>query len=286
LLTKAYSSWSEVSFALTAIFKGDGRFTNEQIAAALMCPLECNQHITRIKDANTQRRAVERLLIRSYDQTQQQKVKHATGQPDWREKYINGSPMPSMHNARLAIMALGITCSYDTFHNKMAFGYEDEKTKHVIESVLGEVTDNGIIALRQILSDQFGFDLTDKHVIDAVKSLALEHCFDPVADMLEEAEGNWDKKKRLDRMAADYLNCEDTKLKSVCIRKTMIAAVARVRQPGCKHDEITVLESEEGYNKSSAWYVLAGEENFSDERITADRPCDDVGASASALASA
>ena len=121
--------------------------------------------------------------------------------------------------------------------------------------------------MRRLLSDRFGFDLTDKHVRDAVKSLALEHCFDPVADMLDEAEANWDGVARLDRMAADYLNCEDTPLNSACVRKTMIAAVARVRQPGCKFDTILVLEGPEGWNKSTAWQVLAGEENFSDERI-------------------
>jgi hypothetical protein len=266
LLQKPYSSWSEVSFALTAIFKNDGRYSNEQIAAALMCPLECNRHITQLKDV-AQRRAVERLLTRSYDQTQQQKLKYATGQPDWRERYLNGSPQPSMHNARLAILALDIECSYDTFHNKILFGYKDEGTRHVVEAVLGEITDNGIIALRQLMSDQFGFDLTDKYTRDAVISLALEHSFDPVADMLDEAEGNWDGEARLDRAAADYFNCEDTTLNAICMRKALIAAVARVRQPGCKFDTIIVLESDEGYNKSSAWQVLAGKENFSDEKL-------------------
>jgi predicted P-loop ATPase len=47
----------------------------------------------------------------------------------------------------------------------------------------------------------------------------------------------------------------------------MIAAVARVRNPGCKFDTITVLEAQDGLNKSTAWKVLAGEENFSDESI-------------------
>jgi len=50
LLTKDYQSWSEVSLALTAIFKADGRFSNEKIAAALMCDLECNRHISALKD--------------------------------------------------------------------------------------------------------------------------------------------------------------------------------------------------------------------------------------------
>ena len=55
-LTKPYKSWSEASFALAATFKNDGRFSNEQIAAALMCNLECNQHITKMKDGNAKRR--------------------------------------------------------------------------------------------------------------------------------------------------------------------------------------------------------------------------------------
>jgi predicted P-loop ATPase len=267
LVVKPYRSWSEVSLALAAIMKGDGHFSNEQIAAALMCDLECNQHIARMKGEDSRRRAVERLITRSFEGATQQKVKRTAGMPDWREQRANGSPLPSMHNARLAIIALGIDCSYDTFHNKLLFGYKDDKTRHVVETILGEATDNGIIALRQLMSDSFGFDLTDKHARDAVKSLALEHCFDPVFDELAEAEANWDGVKRLDRMAAEYLNCENTPLNSACIRKTMIAAVARVRRPGCKFDTITVLESEEGYNKSSTWRVLAGDENFSDEKI-------------------
>jgi predicted P-loop ATPase len=117
------------------------------------------------------------------------------------------------------------------------------------------------------MSDTFGFDLTDKHTRDAVISLALEHCFDPVVDMLAEAEANWDGIKRLDRMAADYLNCEDTKLNAVIVSTTMIAAVARARKPGIKFDNIPVFESVEGYNKSTAVRVLAGDENFSDESI-------------------
>jgi predicted P-loop ATPase len=172
-----------------------------------------------------------------------------------------------MHNARLAITALGIECRYDTFHNKLLFGFKGDSTRHAIEYIAGEVTDNGIIALRQLMSESFGFDLTDKHTRDAVISLAIERCFNPVCDMLAEAEAAWDGVKRLDRMAADYFNCEDTPLNAAFIRKTMIAAVARARVPGIKFDQITVLESGEGFNKSTAWRVLAGDENFSDENI-------------------
>jgi predicted P-loop ATPase len=172
-----------------------------------------------------------------------------------------------MHNARLAISALGVACGYDEFHNKMLFGFRDEEFRHVLQAIEGEVTDEGIIRLRQMMSDRFGVDLEDNATRDAVKSMAYEHCFNPVCDMLDKAEAEWDGIERLDTMAVTYLNCEDTKLNKTIVCKTMIAAVRRARNPGCKFDNITTLESPEGWNKSTAWRVLAGDENFSDESI-------------------
>jgi predicted P-loop ATPase len=259
---KPYQSWSEVCLALAAIFKHDGRYNNEQIAAALLADLTCNQHIKAQSDV---RRAVERAVLRSHE-PKPGWVRKA-GSPVWREQGVDGRPRPSMHNARLAIAALGVECRYDTFHNKLLFGFKDDSARHAIEHIAGEVTDNGIIALRQLMSDTFGFDMTDKHTRDAVISLAIERCFDPVCDMLAEAEASWDRVPRLDRMAVDYFNCEDTPLNRAFLRKTMIAAVARARVPGIKFDQITVLESDEGFSKSTAWRVLAGDENFSDENI-------------------
>ncbi|MCK1488725.1 hypothetical protein IVB25_40130 [Bradyrhizobium sp. 193] len=261
-LVKPYQSWSEVSLALAAILKSDGRYSNEQIAAALLCDLECNQHI---KNQSNKRRAIERLILRSHAPPPG-KVQRAD-MPNWREQREDGSPLPSLHNARLAITALGIECSYDMFHNKLLFGFKDDTTRHALEQFLGEVTDNGIIALRRMMSDTFGVDFHDKYTRDAIISLAIDHCFDPVVDMLAQAEAGWDGVERLDHMATEFFNADDTPLNRAFVRKTMIAAVARARVPGIKKDEILVLESEEGFNKSTAWRVLAGDENFSDESI-------------------
>ena len=263
LVEKPYNSWSEVSFALAAIFKADGRFSNEQIAAALACDLKCNEHINKHTDSQ-KRRAIERCLSRSYEPPAQ---RIARALP-WREfNKSRGLPSPTMHNARVAINGLGIECSYDTFHRKMLFGFRGNDVRH--ELLSDEVTDNGIIRLRQIISDSFDIDLGDKAVRDGVISLALEHCFDPVRDMLDKAEADYDGVERLDEMAVTYFNCDDTPLNRAILRKTMIAAVRRVRRPGCKFDTIVVMESEEGWNKSSAWRVIAGDENFSDASILA-----------------
>jgi predicted P-loop ATPase len=262
LVEKKYASWSEVSMALAAVFKADGRFTLEQVAAALMCDLPCNAHIVG-KTGYAQRRAVERCLERSYGPPTQRVARKA----DWRECRKDGTPLPTMHNARVAITALGVRCSFNTFHRKILFGNDGDTVRHELQAILGEAADHGIIRLRQLMSDRLGVDLGDMATRDGVLSLALENCFNPVADMLTEAEGSWDGTPRLDRMAVDYLNCADTRLNRAMIRKMMIAAVRRVRQPGCKFDTITVLESPEGWNKSGAWRALAGDENFSDMSI-------------------
>jgi predicted P-loop ATPase len=259
-IQRDYSSWSEVTLALASIFKADERFTLEQIAAALMCPLPCNAHVTNKPAVAEQRRAVERALARAHGPS--------GPAPKWREKTAKGLPRRSMHNARLAIEALGVNCKRDNFQQKILFGYANDDAQHQLQlqPIVGEVSDDGIIRLRQMISDRFGADLGDVAVREAVKSLALEHCFDPVLDMLAEAEGAWDGIPRVDRLAVDYLNADDTPLNRAMGRKWMVAAVRRARQPGVKFDNMLVLESEEGLNKSSAFRVLAGE-YFSDESI-------------------
>jgi Virulence-associated protein E-like domain len=189
-------------------------------------------------------------------------------EPDWRERYVNGNPKASFHNTRLAIEALGIECSEDTFHGKLYIGRNSAISPNAPNwPFAGQVTDASIGMVRACLSDTWGLDFGERNVRDVVNLLCRENAFDPVVDMLAEAEAAWDGKPRLDRMAVDHFNAADTPLNRACVRKTMIAAVARARQPGCKFDTITVLEAPEGWNKSSAWAVLAGEGNFSDESI-------------------
>lgn len=188
--------------------------------------------------------------------------------PLWREKYKKSPlPRPSFHNAKLAILAVKLVCSEDTLHRKMFIGRGEAGGREPLPPFVGEVTDANISMLRGYLSDVYQFDLTEKHLRDAVENLAHENRFNPVVDMLAEAEANWDGAERLDRMAIEHFNCADNDLNRQCVRKTMVAAVTRARIPGCKFDTIPVLEAREGWNKSTAWAVLAGEGNFSDEKI-------------------
>jgi predicted P-loop ATPase len=190
----------------------------------------------------------------------------------WREcKKGSNKPTASLHNARAAIARLGIECRYDRFHETVLVGYSGGEVWHDIRQLVGELSDIAEARLRQMVSARFGFDPTAVYVHDAIKTLALENSFDPVLYLLDAAQANWDGVPRLDRWVVTYLSCEDTRLSRAIGRKVLVAAVRRARKPGCKFDNITVLEGDEGLMKSTAIRVLAGDENFSDQGLLGAR---------------
>lgn len=185
----------------------------------------------------------------------------------WREVRHNGKPVPSLYNVRAGLMAMKIICRHDMFRDVTIISYAGDKTVHEVKPLLGELTNSALLMLRQAFSEHFGFDPDDKYILDAVKTLAFENCFDPILDLLDEAQRDWDKKKRLDKWVIDYLKCKDTPLNRAIGRKMLVAAARRARDPGCKFDNITVLEGAEGKNKSTTISTLAGDEYFSDQTI-------------------
>jgi hypothetical protein len=166
----------------------------------------------------------------------------------------------SCENARHAIKLMGITCEYDQFHDKLIIGGQ------TIGQYAGELSDHACLVLRQMIEEQYDFDPGRDKIFDACVQLCLENRFDPVVDYLNGLK--WDGDGRIDKWLTTYLGAEDTELNRAIGRIALVAQVRRARQPGCKFDQIIVLESPEGYFKSTALGVLAGgPENFSDQTI-------------------
>jgi hypothetical protein len=170
-----------------------------------------------------------------------------------------GQKKPTCRNARVAINGLGVVCEHDTFHNKMLVG------GHVIDQWAGELSDEATQMLRVVIERQFRFDPGLVNAHDAAVQECLQHAYDPVADYLDSLV--WDGVPRVASWLYTYLGAEDSRLNRAIGTLTLMAAVRRVRQPGCKFDQIIVLESPEGRGKSSAIEILAGAENFSDQTI-------------------
>ena len=111
-------------------------------------------------------------------------------------------------------------------------------------------------------------------VADAMAVTAMANPFHPVRDWLGGLA--WDGKKRIDNWlfaAFDVRNeflpgSEEYKAKAAYFRavgaKFLIAAVRRIRVPGCKFDSMLILEGPQRIGKSTALMTLFGRDWFSD----------------------
>ena len=79
----------------------------------------------------------------------------------------------------------------------------------------------------------------------------------------------WDGTPRLDTLLIDYLGADDTPYVRAVTRKTLVAAVARIYQPGTKFDSILVLNGPQGIGKSTLISRLGGQW-YSDSLSIAD----------------
>ena len=79
----------------------------------------------------------------------------------------------------------------------------------------------------------------------------------------------WDGRERIDTLLIDYFGAEDTPYTRAVIRKTLVAAVARIFEPGKKFDSILVLNGPQGLGKST-FFARLGMEWFSDSLSISD----------------
>ena len=91
---------------------------------------------------------------------------------------------------------------------------------------------------------------------DACTQLCLKNRFDPIVDYLNSLE--WDGLERIGEWLSTYLGAQDTVLNRAIGRIALIAQVRRAKSPGCKFDQIIVLESPEGKDKSTALSISVG----------------------------
>lgn len=177
----------------------------------------------------------------------------------WERTQGGGLKHKSYINTVLALRQLGAKCCHDTFHNKKIVEGD------VVNDLGGELSDPTCRALRDLIIWRFRFDPGIENVQQATERACEVNRFDPVSDYLNAL--SWDGKLRIDNWLITYLGAEDTPFNRSIGRKVLIAAVRRVRKPGCKFDYVLVLEGPQGAGKSSALRILAGEENFSDQPL-------------------
>lgn len=117
------------------------------------------------------------------------------------------------------------------------------------------------------LSQQYGLNATANVFTSLTATVRNCRAYHPVREYL--LKQKWDGKRRLDKLFITYLGAENSELNRVVTRKTFIAAVARVFEPGVKFDTMTVLVGGQGIGKSTILKLMGGEW-FSDSLTLSD----------------
>jgi predicted P-loop ATPase len=125
-------------------------------------------------------------------------------------------------------------------------------------------TDGDDAALRYHLETFYNIDNVKK-LEDEVQNIANNLAFHAVRQYLNGLE--WDGEKRLDTVLVDFLGAEDTPFVRAATRKSLLAAVGRIMQPGVKFDNMLVLVGRQGEGKSYLCKKLA-KDWFSDSLTT------------------
>jgi putative DNA primase/helicase len=118
--------------------------------------------------------------------------------------------------------------------------------------------DCDLIDIRLIL-EAHQFEPTVGDLLPAVMRHAKENAYHPVRDYLRSLK--WDGTPRLNFWLHSCLGAQNTPFTRAVGRKTLIAAVARAFQPGCKVDTVLVLEGPQGIKKSTSIAALFGKDH-------------------------
>lgn len=109
---------------------------------------------------------------------------------------------------------------------------------------------------------QSGYKVPKEMALDCLVEVAHENPYDPVQLYLDHVASQVTP-TYIDRLASTYLRPCDAQLAEptlydMMLKKTLIGAVRRIYEPGCKHDYACVLMGDQGARKSSFWGALGG----------------------------
>jgi predicted P-loop ATPase len=107
------------------------------------------------------------------------------------------------------------------------------------------------------------FGINPQLCMGVVQAVAEQQSYHPLQEWLCNLQ--WDGTPRIDKWLSYYLGCVPTPYIDAISAKFLIGCVARANQPGCKFDNMLILEGPQGILKSSCLETLFGRQYFTDE---------------------
>lgn len=173
-----------------------------------------------------------------------------------------GNPYPTPHNIRVSIQKQGARLWWDEFSDRK-----------FIEGFAGfgpHLDDKAVVRLWINAQELHQLRVGKEFFHDVVSDYALSNRRHPVRSYLDEVSGTWDGTPRVETWLIDHAGAPDTPYVRAVSRLSLVAAVRRILQPGCKFDEMPILEGPQGGGKSSLLRVLCPDESW----FTDDLPLD------------
>jgi predicted P-loop ATPase len=171
-----------------------------------------------------------------------------------------GNEVPVKNQSKFVSNPLYRLLRYNRFANQICFTgkapWHHDRQEYWVDSDVSEC--------RRWLDQRRSLAFSKTVMEDAALQVAMTYQFHPVRDWLNSL--RWDGESRLDRMLIDYAGSPDTLYVREVTKNTLIAAVARVFEPGCQHDSMLVLEGKQGTGKTSLVRIL-GDKYYADIKI-------------------
>lgn len=173
-----------------------------------------------------------------------------------------GNPYPTPHNIRVSIRKQGVRLWWDEF--------ADRKLIDGLPGFGPHLDDRAVVRLWINAQERHQLRVGKEFFHDVVSDFAVSNRRHPVRSYLDEVADTWDGTPRVDSWLIDYAGAEDTPYVRAVSRLSLVAAVRRILSPGCKFDEMPILEGPQGGGKSSLLRALCPDESW----FTDDLPLD------------
>ena len=185
----------------------------------------------------------------------------------WRDHLLltnTGTPRPLLANAITALREapawFGVL-AYDEFSRQTVI-----KAGPPWDIKLGSWSERPWSSHDDLLATEWlqrdGIAVNTQTTAQSVEAVARDRSFHPVVDYLSEIQH--DGKPRVGTWLSSCLGAEQTSYNEIVGRAMLIAAVARICDPGCKVDTVPIFEGAQGARKSTAIKALF-DPWFSDE---------------------
>ena len=163
--------------------------------------------------------------------------------------------VPNLANATLVLADCPIwknSIKYDSFRHKIVVTGELP-----ITAFIGSTWNDNYDIQTARWFQVNDIEITSYTAKEAVNWVAHRNSFNPLHEYLQNLQ--WDGESRIYSWLHKYCGVPNTQYTRAIGRKWLIAAVARAMNPGCKVQNVLVLEGAQGKRKSMVFEILGGE---------------------------